>query len=579
MFDDLFSVLGLEAAVLDEIIQERRDKCIAGTHGVNNILSPVRSLGVEVFAVVAGGAFAAAGSNYDFGAHAVCSLHLFFHFLAGHMAAGHENEVAVRTNSFHFAVFHMIQREVVGDFDALFCHVGQILLDECTVGGVHYVEGFDVFHISLGEAFVSQHTADGHLHGVGLAVGGTLEYAVVIDYFVAGKCIGCMVETAVRIVQTDLVHNFFHVICNVVITESTDECRLSAAQFGIHCDVQRLAAGVHETLGQVLVDHTVADTDNSCHKYHLIKILGSFIIVAGFFRCVNGRNALLFLWNDRFSAQKIVQHERLTGKWILWYNMENLQKEGVLLKRIAIAFLAIVLALVLVVCVCSQTNNIEGLWYDVSDATMYIFENRKIICDGQTVGQYELTEDSIILSLLTVSNNIELYAGTMDDVEVLSDSQDEVGVVYFCKGLDNAKEYIAKAEEAAEEAAREAARELARELNLPEAVVSYDSIVAGKYDGRIVAVEAIVDSVELFWIDGAHKFSFAYWSDNAGEYVYPNQEIKEIVFIEDFRPEIIALLEKIEEGDKVMLFIKPYYDSSFGILPNCFYGLEIIEKA
>ena len=66
MFDNLGLVLGVIAVMTDKIVQKGRNKRIAGSHGIYNMLFPMGCLGIEPVAVIAGRAFTAAGANADF---------------------------------------------------------------------------------------------------------------------------------------------------------------------------------------------------------------------------------------------------------------------------------------------------------------------------------------------------------------------------------------------------------------------------------------------------------------------------------------------------------------------------------
>ena len=142
---------------------------------------------------------------------------------------------------------------------------------------MHDIKAFDVLDILFGKSFIGQHPADCALHGVISAVGRTLEYPVVVDYFVAGKGVGRMIEMRVGVIQTDFIHGFFHVIRDIIIAKRTDKRGMCAAQLGIDRNIQSLAAGIHHAVSQVFINHTVTDTNYFYHKFHLFYILNLFL--------------------------------------------------------------------------------------------------------------------------------------------------------------------------------------------------------------------------------------------------------------------------------------------------------------
>ena len=93
-----------------------------------------------------------------------------------------------------------------------------------------------------------------------------------------------------------------------------------------------------------------------------------------------------------------------------------------------------------VICIaCSPSGKIDGTWYSVVDTTMYNFSQGEITVSGITVGQYEDNGDSVVISLANDGKNLQLYITTMDEVEVLADVKEGEGIIYFCKGLENAQ--------------------------------------------------------------------------------------------------------------------------------------------
>ena len=103
-------------------------------------------------------------------------------------------------------------------------------------------------------------------------------------------------------------------------------------------------------------------------------------------------------------------------------------------KRIYTTILIIIMIFTMVAC---GSKSADGTWYSVTDSTMYQFESGKVTCAGQVVGQYEDNGDSIVLSLIDGTKNLQLYVTTMDGVDILADVKTGEGMIYFCNGLEN----------------------------------------------------------------------------------------------------------------------------------------------
>lgn len=107
------------------------------------------------------------------------------------------------------------------------------------------------------------------------------------------------------------------------------------------------------------------------------------------------------------------------------------------------AFICVVMCIV-ILCACGENNEsqIEGTWYSVEDEKMYSFSDGVITYAGNNVGQYDETTEYIVISLIDMESNLKLYVTVDGSIEVLADSQNEDGEIYFCRGLENAKKYI-----------------------------------------------------------------------------------------------------------------------------------------
>lgn len=102
--------------------------------------------------------------------------------------------------------------------------------------------------------------------------------------------------------------------------------------------------------------------------------------------------------------------------------------------------LIVTIIMISTLCVaCGSTVPVEGTWYSVVDTTMYNFSEGKITVSGVTVGQYEDNGDSLVISMTADSTNLKLYVTQMDGIDVLADVREGDGIIYFCKGLENAQ--------------------------------------------------------------------------------------------------------------------------------------------
>ena len=99
-------------------------------------------------------------------------------------------------------------------------------------------------------------------------------------------------------------------------------------------------------------------------------------------------------------------------------------------------------------CGKNDTPPIEGTWYSVTDASMYNFKDGEITLSGVTVGQYEDAGDSVVISMIDDGTNIQLYTTKMGGRDVLATVKEGDGLIYFCKGLENAQAIIAEQEAA-----------------------------------------------------------------------------------------------------------------------------------
>ena len=110
------------------------------------------------------------------------------------------------------------------------------------------------------------------------------------------------------------------------------------------------------------------------------------------------------------------------------------------MKKTSIAVLIIILSALC--CACGASSNVEGTWYSVKDATMYNFDSGEITVAGVIVGQYEDNGDSVVISLIEDTRNLQLYVTKMEGTDVLADVKKGEGNIFFCKGLENAERII-----------------------------------------------------------------------------------------------------------------------------------------
>lgn len=108
-------------------------------------------------------------------------------------------------------------------------------------------------------------------------------------------------------------------------------------------------------------------------------------------------------------------------------------------KRIYTTILIIIMIFTMVAC---GSKSADGTWYSVTDSTMYQFESGKVTCAGQVVGQYEDNGDSIVLSMIDGTNSLKLYITTLNEIEILADTESGEGNIYFCRGVDNVEKIV-----------------------------------------------------------------------------------------------------------------------------------------
>ena len=106
--------------------------------------------------------------------------------------------------------------------------------------------------------------------------------------------------------------------------------------------------------------------------------------------------------------------------------------------------LFVVFLLLLSACGSPDKPLISGSWYSVTDEGMYNFTDGEITLSGVTVGQYEDNGDYVVISMMSNGNNLKLYLTQDNGIDVLSDVPNGIGRIYFCKGLENAKNYISE---------------------------------------------------------------------------------------------------------------------------------------
>ena len=82
---------------------------------------------------------------------------------------------------------------------------------------------------------------------------------------------------------------------------------------------------------------------------------------------------------------------------------------------------------------CGSSNRAEGIWYSVEDATKYEFKDGTIWVSGLGVGEYKCKNDVVELFILDEISSETLYLTEIEGVEVLADSQNGMGTVFFCR--------------------------------------------------------------------------------------------------------------------------------------------------
>ena len=82
---------------------------------------------------------------------------------------------------------------------------------------------------------------------------------------------------------------------------------------------------------------------------------------------------------------------------------------------------------------CGSSNNADGTWYSLEDATEYNFNDGTIWVSGLGVGEYKCKNNVVELSILDEIDNEVLYLMEIEGVEVLPDSNSGMGKVIFCR--------------------------------------------------------------------------------------------------------------------------------------------------
>lgn len=236
------------------------------------------------------------------------------------------------------------------------------------------------------------------------------------------------------------------------------------------------------------------------------------------------------------------------------------------MKRIVVVILTLLLSFSLVSCGDSKT---EGTWYSIPGEDMYKFEDGNISYSGQVVGQYEDNGKTIVISMISGADNLQLYSTRYKKFNVLSDTRDGNGNIYFCKGLENTQKLVQILEAAAEEAAR---------FKVPDVeMVTYDSLETGKYAGKTVAAEAIVRSIEYVDYMDWYEMVLEFWSDKEQKYMYKmnNVDIEKTWYIDpdEHHPDAVAQAKTFNVGDKIKIIMDVYDDGSWGE----FVWAEVIE--
>lgn len=96
-------------------------------------------------------------------------------------------------------------------------------------------------------------------------------------------------------------------------------------------------------------------------------------------------------------------------------------------------FSLFIVAICVLCAACGSSNRAEGIWYSVEDATKYEFKDGTIWVSGLGVGEYKCKDDEVELSILDEISNEVLYLTEIEGVEVLADSQNDMGTVVFCR--------------------------------------------------------------------------------------------------------------------------------------------------
>lgn len=111
------------------------------------------------------------------------------------------------------------------------------------------------------------------------------------------------------------------------------------------------------------------------------------------------------------------------------------------MKKHLLTMLSLAFILILLSSCGEKASQIEGTWYATYDAGMYQFKEGTITRAGQTVGQYDDNGDSVVISMIDGTENLELYITTSEGNTILADAPNGNCLIYFCQGLDVAEAY------------------------------------------------------------------------------------------------------------------------------------------
>ena len=258
--------------------------------------------------------------------------------------------------------------------------------------------------------------------------------------------------------------------------------------------------------------------------------------------------------------------------------------------------LAIIFSIVILIlcCACGSSKpTIEGEWYHIDTGNLYKFYEGGVLCDNNYVklsngkklsGLYKTHEnhyETYIKSILGTPKAMgKIYIIKYNDVLTISTTPDTSGKLLFSKSKETAYSLMLerKKQRELEEIKRKQKEEEEKLKALETAIkmtpVSYESIITGNHTDRLIAIEAIIDTIEYDKYWNEYSFTPYYWSNEQQTYVVGS--MKEPLAIDKIPSQVAKILPTLKDGDKIKIVTKVYDDNSFGLMGTQY--IEILSR-